>query len=175
LESVTLFIAILASILVLLLPPARAFAIYVAVLLLYPVFLVGHIGLLDISAARIVVVVLLLRCLASSQLRQKSNWCRLCPDSTGGFADISCGDPWYRARDSSEPGCSLILLRTEKGRKILHKTRDAGYIDADQIAPANLPLSQESLLNRRRHLRGRLVAMRVMGVPTPHSSGFPYS
>lgn len=76
-QAVTLFIAILVSSLVMLLRPARAFAVYVITLLAYPTFLVVRVDPLDISAGRIVVVVLLLRCLLSSELRENFEWCRL--------------------------------------------------------------------------------------------------
>jgi len=59
------------------LPPARAFSVYVIILLFYPVYLVVRLGPLDISLARIVVTVLLLRCLLNVRLRDKFNWCRL--------------------------------------------------------------------------------------------------
>jgi hypothetical protein len=72
--STTLTVAIIGTILVLWLRPARAFAAYIAVLFLYPTYLVVGIGTLDIPASRIVVTVLLLRCLANSQLRSRFKW-----------------------------------------------------------------------------------------------------
>jgi coenzyme F420 hydrogenase subunit beta len=94
--------------------------------------------------------------------------CRLCPDGTGEFADISCGDPWYREIKPDEPGRSLVLVRTERGGMILRKAIQAGYIKLEEVSPDVLAASQKSLLNRRQHLFGRLLAMRIMGVPTPH-------
>ncbi len=76
-ESATLSLAILASLLVLLLSPAQAFAAYIITLMVYPTFLVVRVGSLDISAGRIVVAVLLLRCLTSPSLMQKFKWCHL--------------------------------------------------------------------------------------------------
>lgn len=76
-QSVTLFIAIFASVLVLFLRPQKAFAVYIITLVVYPTFLVLRIGPLDISAGRIVVAVLLLRCLADSRLVQGFKWNRL--------------------------------------------------------------------------------------------------
>lgn len=99
--------------------------------------------------------------------------CRLCPDSTGEFADISCGDAWHREIESDDRGWSLVLARTERGRRILHHARQTGYVTLEQVEPWTLPASQESLLNRRRHLWGRLVTMRMMRVPAPHFGRFP--
>ncbi len=98
--------------------------------------------------------------------------CRLCPDSTGEFADISCGDAWYRQIEPNEPGRSLVLVRTERGRKFLRKAMNSGYVYLVRAAPKILSQSQESLLNKRRYLWGRLFAMRLMQVPTPHFEGF---
>jgi len=98
--------------------------------------------------------------------------CRVCPDSTGELADISCGDPWHREIRPDDPGQSLVLVRTERGREILHKAMKAGYIQLDRVEPDTLPQSQKALLRRRRHLWGRLLAMRIMRVPTPHFKGF---
>jgi coenzyme F420 hydrogenase subunit beta len=98
--------------------------------------------------------------------------CRLCPDSTGEFADISCGDPWYREIEPADPGWSLVLVRTECGREILRKAIKAGYVELRSVDPNILPLSQKALLKRRRHLWGRLLAMWMMRVPVPRYIGF---
>jgi coenzyme F420 hydrogenase subunit beta len=47
--------------------------------------------------------------------------CRLCPDSSGEFADISCGDPWYRTVDPDDPGRSMVIARTERGRQLVRE------------------------------------------------------
>jgi coenzyme F420 hydrogenase subunit beta len=98
--------------------------------------------------------------------------CVLCPDSTGEFADISCGDPWYRAIKPGEIGRSLILVRTEKGRDVLQRARAEAYVKLERVEPSVLPCSQEALLQRRRCLWGRLLAMRMTRVPVPSYKGF---
>jgi coenzyme F420 hydrogenase subunit beta len=98
--------------------------------------------------------------------------CRLCPDSTGEFADISCGDLWYRPIEPTHPGYSLVLVRTERGQEVLKKAVCAGYVRLQRADASILPQSQKALLNRRCHLFGRLLAMRMMGVPFPYFKGF---
>jgi coenzyme F420 hydrogenase subunit beta len=98
--------------------------------------------------------------------------CRLCPDGTGEFADISCGDPWYRQIEPDEPGRSLVLIRTEKGRQILQNALKTGYVELQRVDSTVLPLSQKALLGRRRHLWGRLLAMRLFFLPFPRYRGF---
>lgn len=98
--------------------------------------------------------------------------CRLCPDSTGELADLSCGDPWYRQIEPGDPGRSLVLVRTATGRKILHEAMNAGCVLLERAEASTLPRSQQSLLQRRRQLWGRLQALRLLGVPVPHYRGF---
>jgi len=98
--------------------------------------------------------------------------CRICPDSTGELADISCGDPWYREIKPDEPGWSLVLVRTERGRDILQQAMKDGYVKLKRVAPDTLPRSQKALLARRRHLWGRLLMMKMMRVPVPRYIGF---
>ena len=98
--------------------------------------------------------------------------CRLCPDSTGEFADISCGDPWYREVKPDDKGWSLVLVRTERGREILQKAIKEGYLKLERVDPVTVPQSQQALLVRRRHLWGRLLALRMMCVPIPKYTGF---
>lgn len=98
--------------------------------------------------------------------------CRLCPDSTGEFADISCGDPWYREIKPDEQGWSLVLVRTELGKEILQKAIKAGYVKLEQVNPGIVPQSQKALLTRRRHLWGRLLMMDIMGIPVPCYTDF---
>jgi len=105
-----------------------------------------------------------------------SHWgqfrCRICPDSTGEFADISCGDPWHREIKENEQGWSLVVVRTEKGKEILHEAIKAGYVNLERVGPETIPRSQKALLVRRRHLWGRLLMMSMMGVPVPRYIGF---
>lgn len=98
--------------------------------------------------------------------------CRICPDSTGEFADISCGDPWYRELKESEKGWSLVVVRTKRGKEVLHKAMEEGYINLTRVEPDVIRRSQKALLTRRRHLWGRLFMMRIMGVPVPWYKGF---
>lgn len=98
--------------------------------------------------------------------------CRLCPDGTGEFADISCGDPWHREIKPGETGRSLVLVRTARGREVLRKAMEAGYVEMEKVRPAVLPASQQSLLKKRRMLFGRLLGMRMMFIPTPRFKGF---
>lgn len=96
----------------------------------------------------------------------------MCPDSTGEFADISCGDPWYRDIGPDEPGRSLVLVRTKRGQRVLRGAMEAEYIKLERARPEVLAASQKALLNKRRNIFGRLLAMRIRRIPMPHFEGF---
>ena len=98
--------------------------------------------------------------------------CYLCPDGTGEFADISCGDPWYRRIEKHELGMSLVLVRTERGREIVRGALQAGYVQLKSVRPEVLELSQKELLGKRGSIWGRLVTMKAFGVPAPSFQGF---
>lgn len=122
-------------------------------------------------------------CDDQSQMSYEQSWsniltryvplrCRLCPDGTGELADISCGDPWYRDAEPNDAGHSIVVVRTEKGRQLLKKAVESGYVQLSKVEPKVLPLSQQSLLMKRCNLWGRLLAMRILRVPVPNYRGF---
>lgn len=98
--------------------------------------------------------------------------CYLCPDSTGEFADISCGDPWYRQVRGGEAGYSLVLVRTERGRQILRGAIETGFVVLECADPRILGLSQKDMPIKRGAVWGRLLTMRALGIPAPKYDGF---
>jgi len=98
--------------------------------------------------------------------------CYLCPDGTAALADISCGDPWHRKAREGDPGHSLVIVRTEKGRKILHEAMDTGYLSLKPASMQTLNDSQVGLLQRVKEIWGRLLTMKLFGLPIPQYPGF---
>lgn len=98
--------------------------------------------------------------------------CRLCPDPTGEFADISCGDPWHREVTPGEKGLSLVLVRTPQGMEYLLRAIETGFASLEDAGSEVLPKSQKSVLQRRRQLRGRLLIMKLFCIPVPGYKGF---
>jgi coenzyme F420 hydrogenase subunit beta len=96
----------------------------------------------------------------------------LCPDGTGEDADISCGDPWYREIPKDEPGLSLVVVRTETGRRILRGAIEAGYVSLKPAESWKLLDSQKNLMAKRGAIGGRIAAMKMMGLPVPQLRGF---
>jgi len=85
-QSITTIIALIVSVLVLLLQPVAALVAYTGVLLWYPSYLRVSLGTIDISAGRIVVAVLLLRCLFDDRLAGRFRWSRMDTWVTGSVA-----------------------------------------------------------------------------------------
>lgn len=98
--------------------------------------------------------------------------CYLCPDGTAAYADISCGDPWYRSIQENEAGYSLVIVRTEKGKEILKGAIAAGYLSMKRVDIQILINSQENLQQKRNAIWGRLFMMRIFGIPIPEYPGF---
>jgi coenzyme F420 hydrogenase subunit beta len=96
----------------------------------------------------------------------------LCPDGSGEDADISCGDPWYREIPKDEPGLSLVVVRTETGRRILQGAIEAGYVKLTRAEPWKLLESQKNLMNKRGAIGGRIAAMKLIGLSTTRLRGF---
>jgi coenzyme F420 hydrogenase subunit beta len=86
-------------------------------------------------------------------------------------ADIACGDAWERlGRDGL--GTSLVIVRTERGREILKGAMKAQYVHLVPAGASEVLQAQPSLLERRKEIFGRLLAMKMFFIPTPHFYGF---
>jgi len=105
-------------------------------------------------------------------LSKHVSWrCRLCPDGTGEFADISCGDMWAERGDDSQ-GLSLVLIRNECGNRFWDAEKMEEYIRAHKCESDWLARSQPSLLNKKYQIWGRIKAMSLLGCPVPAYQGF---
>ncbi|MBF0246178.1 MAG: Coenzyme F420 hydrogenase/dehydrogenase, beta subunit C-terminal domain, partial [Planctomycetes bacterium] len=92
---------------------------------------------------------------------------------TGEFADIAVGDPWHRVPDGGDPGRSLILIRSERGRELFHCCLEAGYLNCQPAAPAILSASQPNLLKSRGHVFMRRLVASCLGAAAPRYENLP--
>jgi coenzyme F420 hydrogenase subunit beta len=101
-------------------------------------------------------------------LQKHTQWrCRLCADHLGEHADLSIGDPWYRPIGKDEQGESLIVVRTERGRRALRAAVAEGYLVVKRRSTETLAASQPNLERTKGAVFGRCLAARALGLPAP--------
>lgn len=101
-------------------------------------------------------------------LQKFRQWrCHVCADHTGESADVSVGDPWYRPVQSGEPGRSLVLVRTERGRQLVREAVARGYLELERRESWVLAASQQHLQRTRGTIWGRVTASWFAGVAAP--------
>lgn len=107
-------------------------------------------------------------------LQRHRPWrCHVCADHTGEFADISVGDPWYREIPDDEPGRSLVIARTERGRRFLAEARSSSALAIEPVDDSVVARSQPNLLTTRGAVWGRIVTSRLLGVAAPKFRRMP--
>lgn len=103
--------------------------------------------------------------------------CKICPDGTGGLADIVCADAWhcdergYPLFDEQD-GYSLIVTRTAKGEALLRHAIAAGRILAEPVSVESIEAMQPGQVKRKRLVLSRLAAMAVLLRPMPRFTGW---
>ncbi len=102
--------------------------------------------------------------------------CKICPDAVGGVADIACADAWYGGETGypqfdERDGRSLILARTPDGERLIRSALAAGRCVMEPLDPAEIDLMQPSQARRKRLIKARTAAARVLLQPVPHYEG----
>ena len=101
-------------------------------------------------------------------LQKHTQWrCRLCADHIGEHADLSIGDPWYRPVADGDPGQSLIVVRTERGRQILRDAMRAGVLHLEPRTVATLAASQPNLERTKGAVYARCLTAKLVGAGAP--------
>ncbi len=102
--------------------------------------------------------------------------CKICPDGSGGQADIVCGDAWESDEKgyplfAETDGRSLVLSRTSRGEQFLQKAMAHGIVACQDLATDNIAKMQPFQAKRKRQVISRLAAMRIGGFKPPHYTG----
>lgn len=97
--------------------------------------------------------------------------CRICPDHTGALADISVGDPWHTPPDGEDPGRSLVVARTERGVQAIEDAIRSGHLELVEVPRDRITQAQPGLRQVTAAVPGRLLAMRLLGLPIPSYEG----
>ena len=98
--------------------------------------------------------------------------CKICPDGTGEFADVTCADAWYPGEDGypsfqEQEGRSLIITRTERGEALVAAAAEAGYIVLEPLPVADIARMQPHQARRKGQVPARLLAMLLTGRRLP--------
>lgn len=104
--------------------------------------------------------------------------CKICPDGVGESADLAVCDYWDSDGDGyprfdEDDGRSGLLVRTERGRRLLHQAFAEGILEGAPVRADAIAAVQPGQTGRRRTLLGRLVGARAGGVRVPRYRGFP--
>ncbi|SDY33259.1 coenzyme F420 hydrogenase subunit beta [Jannaschia faecimaris] len=102
--------------------------------------------------------------------------CKICADGTGMAADLVCADAWQVDSQGypmfeEEDGISLVMARTILGEQIALGAQAAGRLALDDFDMKTLQALQPGQRDRRRGLRARLAALRLLGRPVPDYRG----
>lgn len=103
--------------------------------------------------------------------------CKICPDGTGGFADVVCADAWetdargYPLFEERE-GVSLVMSRTARGEALVRAAEAGGRLALAPFDAAALEAMQPGQTQRRRFALARLLALRLVWRPAPRYRGF---
>ena len=94
--------------------------------------------------------------------------CKICPDGSGGFADIVCADAWHCDEAGyplfeEQDGRSLIVSRTGLGERLVQGAIAAGLIVTEPLDVGEIENMQPSQARRKRLVLSRMAAMLFMG------------
>jgi coenzyme F420 hydrogenase subunit beta len=103
--------------------------------------------------------------------------CKICPDGTGGFADVVCADAWETDEKgypvfAERDGVSLVVARTARGMALVRSAASASALVLSPFDPAALTAIQPGQTQKRRYLLARLLALVLLRRPVPRYRGF---
>lgn len=108
--------------------------------------------------------------------RHVQHRCKICADGTGAAADIVCADGWdtdpagYPVFEDA-PGKSVIVVRTKAGEELLESCLSEKSVVLEKYNLEKLDKVQPGQRNRKKAVLARLVALRLVGLPTPKYYG----
>jgi len=88
--------------------------------------------------------------------------CLMCPDESSEFADISVGDAWLREFKNERAGESIVIARTNIGRKLMNLASSSSVLSLKPIKSSRIKEAQaEHLEFKKRDLKTRLAMMKT--------------
>lgn len=103
--------------------------------------------------------------------------CKLCPDGTGGFADLVCADAWETDENGyplfeEREGISLVMTRTGLGEDVLQGAVARGAVSVSDFPVEDISAMQVGQTGKKRWLWARMAALRLLRRPVPEYRGF---
>lgn len=103
--------------------------------------------------------------------------CKLCPDGTGGHADVAVGDFWQADERGfpifdDQQGNSAVIARTRAGLDLLESAARAGVIVLSPVDLDEVAAIQPLQVKRKQQLAGRLVGRMLAGKSVPRYRGY---
>jgi len=102
--------------------------------------------------------------------------CKICPDGSGGFADVVCADAWHCDERGfplfeEDDGWSLVISRTANGEALVRDAQGAGRIALEPLNEHDVARMQPGQVNRKRVALARIAALAVLFRPYPRFEG----
>lgn len=102
--------------------------------------------------------------------------CKICPDGSGGFADLVCADAWYGDEKgypafAEADGRSLVITRTKNGEDLLLEAEKAGYLTLSDLDLEEVAKMQPFQARRKMLIASRLAALALLARPRPRYEG----
>ncbi|MCL1825580.1 MAG: Coenzyme F420 hydrogenase/dehydrogenase, beta subunit C-terminal domain [Betaproteobacteria bacterium] len=99
--------------------------------------------------------------------------CKICPDGTGEFADVSCADAWNTDEKgyplfTENQGRSLIIARTDKGLSLIKEAQAHNKILLDACSLTEAEKMQPYQVQRKRTLLARLIGFKLAFKTAPN-------
>lgn len=109
--------------------------------------------------------------------RRLQERCKICPDGTGGHADIAIGDYWEIddrgfPRFDDAAGVSVAIARTRRGHLALMEAREEGVLELAPLELDKVAAIQPLQTRRRFTLLARLVGRRFARRSIPRIRGY---
>jgi coenzyme F420 hydrogenase subunit beta len=106
-------------------------------------------------------------------LQKYRQWrCYICPDHIGEYADITVADAWHRDVNNHQPGRSMLIARTVRGKTMLEQAIRGGYLEAEMVSSTILPRCRLGQAAYQGSLWARISMLKVMRIPVPEYQGF---
>ena len=107
--------------------------------------------------------------------REVNGFCRFCVDGVGSFADIACGDAWYKTSDdkpdfTEREGRNITFARTEIGQDVINKCIAHGYLDEMEYDINELQYVQQYQFSRRTQVYNRIMGLKLCHRNYPYFS-----